>query len=72
MERNLKDLGLVAGANLKRLIKESGMTQDCFAFDFGTDERNVRRWIAKGINSLRTLQEIADYFGIDVLDILSH
>ena len=71
MERKSQDLGLVAGAKLKRLIKEAGMTQDGFAFDFGTDERNVRRWIAKGIYNLCTLQEIADYFGIDVLDILS-
>ena len=44
MEQNIKDLGLVAGANLKRLIKNSKYkTQEEFAFEFGTDVRTVGR-----------------------------
>ena len=35
MEQNIKDLGLIAGANLKRLIKNSKYkTQEEFAFEF--------------------------------------
>ena len=46
MEQNIKDLGLVAGANLKRLIKNSEYkTQEEFAFEFGTDVRTVGRWV---------------------------
>ena len=72
MEQKRKDLGLVAGANLKRLIKESKYcTQEEFAFKFGPDVRTVGRWINKGIKNLDTVQEIADFFGIDALSILS-
>lgn len=72
MEQKRKDLGLVAGANLKRLIKESGYrTQEAFAYEFGTDVRTVGRWINNGIKNLDTLQLIADFFGVDALAILS-
>lgn len=72
MEQKRKDLGLVAGANLKRLIKESKYrTQEEFSFKFGPDVRTVGRWINKGIKNLDTVQEIADFFGIDALSILS-
>lgn len=72
MEQKRKDLGLVAGANLKRLIKESEYrTQEEFAFEFGTDVRTVGRWINRGIKNLDTIQQIADFFGIDALSILS-
>lgn len=72
MEQKRKVLGLVAGANLKRLIKESKYrTQEEFAFEFGTDVRTVGRWINKGIKNLDAVQEIADFFGIDALSILS-
>ena len=71
MERNSKDLGLVAGANLKCLIKESGMTQEDFAWEFGADARTVRRWLSKGIKNLDTIGYIADFFKVDVFDILS-
>ena len=72
MEHTYQDLGLVAGANLKRLIKNSKYkTQEEFAFEFCTDVRTVGRWINKGIKNLDTVQEIADFFGIDALSILS-
>ena len=72
MEQNIKDIGLVAGANLKRLIKNSKYkTQEEFAFEFGTDVRTVGRWIRGGINSLATIQQIADFFGIDALAFFS-
>lgn len=72
MEQNIKDLGLVAGANLKRLIKNSKYkTQEEFVFEFGTDVRTVGRWIRGGINSLATIQQIAAFFGVDALAFFS-
>ena len=72
MEQNIKDLGLVVGANLKRLIKNSKYkTQEEFAFEFGTDVRTVGRWIRGGINSLATIQQIAAFFGVDALAFFS-
>ena len=71
MERNNQDLGLVAGANLKHLLKERGMTQEDFADEFGVDVRTVRRWVKGNLYDLRQLQQIADFFEIDVFAILS-
>lgn len=72
MERNFQTLGKVAGANLKRLIKESDLgTQEAFAFEFGADVRTVGRWIHQGIDRLSTLDQIANFFNVDVLTILS-
>lgn len=72
MEQNIKDLGLVAGANLKRLIKNSKYkTQEEFAYEFGADVKTVRRWIRGGINSLATIQQIAAFFDIDALAFFS-
>lgn len=72
MELKSQDLGLVAGANLKRLIKESKYrTQEAFAFEFGCEDRTLRRWLGKGLYNLKTIQEIADFLKISVFDILS-
>lgn len=59
-----------AGKNLKRIIKEHGLTQDKFAELKCVDPTTVRRWIANGIDKLSIIEEIADFFGIDVSDIL--
>lgn len=59
-----------AGKNLKRLIKEHGLTQNQFADMIGTDPANLRKWLSHGINQLSTLEEIAKIFNIDVKDIL--
>lgn len=72
MEQKIQSLSLIAGANLKQLIKESKYkTQEEFAFEFGTDVRTVGRWINHGIDRISTLEQIADFFGIAVSDILS-
>ena len=66
MEHIYQDPALLAGANLKRLIKNSKWkTQEEFAFEFGTDVRTVGRWIRGGINSLATIQQLAMFFAID-------
>ena len=73
MERSYVDLGLVAGSNLKHLIKRSTYkTQEAFAAAFGTDVRTVRRWINQGIRCLDTLQQIALFFDVDVFTLLSN
>ena len=72
MEHTYQDLSLVAGANLKRLIKNSKYkTQEEFAFEFGTDVRTIGRWVNKGIKNLDTIQQIAAFFGVDALAFFS-
>ena len=72
MKHTQTSLSLVAGANLKRLIKESVYrTQEGFAAAYNTDARNVRRWISGGITKTDQLREIADWFGISVFDLLT-
>ena len=64
------DKKLLAGQNLRRLIKENGQTQQSFADDFYTDLRNVNRWINNGIKDLDKIQELADYFSVDFFEFL--
>ena len=47
------------------------MTQEDFADEFGVDVRTIRRWVKGGMYDLRQLQQIADFFEIDVFAILS-
>lgn len=57
------DKALLAGKNLRRLIKENKQTQQTFADDYGTDLRNVSRWInERKLTNIDTIQELADYF----------
>ena len=72
MRKNRTDLGKVVGANLKRLIKESEYrTQANFAYAFCVDERTVRRWISGKIDKLYIIDQIADFFMIDRISLLS-
>lgn len=72
MKQTNEVLSLVAGANLKRLIKESKYkTQEKFAEAYNTDARCVRRWISGGITKTDQLQEFADFFGISVFELLT-
>ena len=72
MEHTYQDLSLLAGANLKRLIKNSKYkTQEEFAFEFGTDVRTVGRWVNKGIKNLDTIQLIVAFFDVDALAFFS-
>lgn len=62
------DKRLLAGQNLRRLIKEHELTQQTFADDFYTDLRNVNRWINNGIKDIDKIQEIADYFDVSFFE----
>lgn len=53
-----------AGEVLRKLIKDNYKSQEDFAFEFGTDIRNVSRWINNGINKVSTLQELAERFSV--------
>lgn len=63
-------LSVRAGKNLKRIIKEHGLTQEKFAELKHVDPTTVRRWLANGIDKLSILEEIAKFFNISVSDIL--
>ena len=53
----------VAGANLKRLISEAGLTQAEAAELLGySDERQIRRMIKNGITKIDEVQRIAQCF----------
>ena len=72
MKQKRTELGKVVGANLKRLIKESEYrTQARFAEAYCVDERTVRRWVSQGIEKVYIIDEIADFFKIDRIDLLS-
>ena len=71
MKQTFESLSQVAGANLKRLIKESKYrTQENFAEAYNTDARCIRRWISGGITKTDQLQEFADFFGVSVFELL--
>ena len=59
---------LLVGKNLRRLLKECGLTQQAFADEIHTDVRNVNRWINEGLDSIEKIQEIANYFNVDFFE----
>ena len=72
MKHNDQCLSLVAGANLKRLIKKAGMKQEEAAEELGySDARQIRRMIANGITKVDEIQRIADYFGVSFFDMFT-
>ena len=72
MKQTFESLSQVAGANLKRLIRESKYgTQERFAEAYNTDARCIRRWISGGITKTDQLQEFADFFGVSVFELLT-
>ena len=67
---NELSLSLIAGINLKRLIRSSRYrTQENFAYEFGAEIRTVSRWLNAGVKNIDTLEEIADFLEEDVLTI---
>ena len=65
-----ESLSSKAGKNLKRIIKERGLTQEQFAKQMYVDPTTLRRWLAHGIDKMSTIEEIMKIFNIDVMDIL--
>lgn len=72
MEQKYLSPSLAAGQKLKNLIKESKWkTQEEFAFEFGIEDRTVRRWIHSGIAKVDVIKELADFFEVDFLSFFS-
>lgn len=72
MEQNKTRPSLIAGANLKRLIKEAGITQDEAASRLLLGEgRCVRRFIRNGITRVDEIQRIADLLGVSLFEMLT-
>ena len=71
MKHNDQALSLVAGANLKRLIKEANMTQEEAAGKLLFSEGScIRRLIRNGITKIDEIQRIADILGVPVFELL--
>jgi transcriptional regulator with XRE-family HTH domain len=71
MKQQDQRFSLVAGANLQRLIKEAGMTQEQAAEKLGfSEDRHIRRLIKNGITKIDEIQRIADIFGVTLLEMI--
>ena len=55
---------LIAGQNLKQLIKENSSTQEDFAYDYGAEIRTISRYVNQGINKIDVIQELAEFFDV--------
>lgn len=64
------DYRIAAGFALRYLIQANYASQLEFADDFGVDLRTVSRYVTKGIRDIVLIQEIADFFGMNLLDYL--
>lgn len=58
----------IAGKNLKRFIKEANITQEDFAYEYGTDVRTISRWVNGGIDKTSIVEELAIKLGKSFFD----
>ena len=70
-QKNKYLLSQIAGMNLKRILKEKGITQESFAASYGVNVRTVRRWIKNGIDSVDLVSFVADELNVSFWDMLS-
>lgn len=56
----------LAGETLRYLIKKQFATQQDFADEYGTDIRTTSRYINEGINKVDVIQELAEFFDVDI------
>ena len=61
---------IAVGIALKSLIKKNYSSQQAFADDFGVELRTVSRYVTEGIRNVEVIQEIADFFDMDLIDYL--
>ena len=70
MKQQYQSLSLVAGANLKRLIKEANMTQEEAAAKLLLSEGScIRRLVRNGITKIDEIQRIADILGVPITEM---
>lgn len=61
MEEKLS-LNKIVGMNLKRIIRQSRYrTQEVFAYEYGYELRTVSRWLNGGLDSLETIEDVAEF-----------
>ena len=71
MKQQYQSLSLVAGANLKRLIKEANMTQEEAAEKLLLSEGScIRRLVRNGITKIDMIQDIAKRLDVPVWELL--
>ena len=71
MKQQYQSLSLVAGANLKRLIKEANMTQEEAAEKLLLSEGScIRRLVRNGITKVDMIQDIAKRLDVPVWELL--
>ena len=70
MEQQYERLSIIAGANLKRLIKELNITQEQAAEKLFLSEGScIRRLIRNGIAKIDEIQRIAEIFEIPLSEM---
>ena len=63
--KHINTPSVLAGENLKRLIKEAGMTQAEAAEMLGySEDRQIRRMMKNGIKNADEVQRIAECFNV--------
>lgn len=62
---------LHAGLVLKKLINKYYNSQEEFAYDFGVDLRTVSRYVNNGIKNVELLQELAEFFDINIIEFFA-
>ena len=71
MKQQYQSLSLVAGANLKRLIKEANMTQEEAAEKLLLSEGScIRRLVRNGITKIDEIERIAKILEVPVFELL--
>ena len=71
MKQQYQSLSLVAGANLKRLIKEANMTQEEAAVKLLLSEGScIRRLVRNGITKIDEIERIAKILEVPVFELL--
>ena len=59
-------LNKIVGMNLKRMIRQSRYrTQEEFSYAYGYELRTVSRWLNGGLDSLVTIEAVANFLKID-------
>lgn len=64
------DLGKQAGVILRKLLYENYKNQTDFAFDYGIAEKTVGRYLNGGIDSVATIDSLANFFGITFYEFI--
>lgn len=67
---NSIDYSIKAGLVLKKLIKDNYRSQEEFADDIGYEIRTVSRYVNQGINKVASIQDLAEFFGLDFISFL--